>query len=115
LYELLFRSRWYALAWAVLMAVSAVLFTTTGAGAWWTGTGQNAHASEEARESAFRSWAEDDKRRMDEGGGFDPSSPEQVQGGPAPNREGTAGAAGNTAPYAREDADEDAEDGPAGP
>lgn len=114
-YELLFRSRWYALAWAVLMAVSAVLFTTTGAGAWWTGTGTDAHASEEARESAFRSWAEDDKRRMDEGGGFDPSSPEQVQGGPAPHREGAAGAAGNTAPYALEDTDEDAEDGPASP
>ncbi|WP_298190397.1 hypothetical protein [Novosphingobium sp.] len=107
MYELLFRSRWYAFAWALLMAVSAIAFTTTGAGAWWSQTGPNAHASEEARETEFQSWAEDDKRRIDEGGGFDPSSPEQVHDGPSPHRNA---AVSNTAPNAPEDEVEDEAD-----
>ena len=108
MYELLFRSRWYALAWALLMAVSAIAFTTTGAGAWWSQSGPNAQASEEARETEFRSWAEDDKRRIDEGGGFDPSSPEQVRDGPSLHRN-AAGGVSNTA-SGPEDADEDVAD-----
>ncbi|MEI6642697.1 MAG: hypothetical protein WCL10_11720 [Novosphingobium sp.] len=108
MYELLFRSRWYALVWAVLMAVSAVMFTTTGAGAWLTGTKPDARASEEAREHQFRSWAEDDKRRLGEDQGYDPSSPEVVRDG-LPRREDGNDPKYRTVPFTPDQADEDAD------
>jgi hypothetical protein len=108
-YELLFRSRWYVLAWAAFMAVSAIMFTTTGAGAWFTSPHPEAQASREASENAFRSWAEDDKRRTNEEGGFDPSSPEHVRDG-MPPRQNADGTIRQTAPFAEDDADEDSDD-----
>ncbi|WP_421852369.1 hypothetical protein [Novosphingobium sp.] len=109
MYELLFRSRWYALVWALLMTISAVTFTTTGAGAWLTSSRPDTRASEEARESQFRVWAEDDKRRMNDETGFDPSSPEQVRDG-MPPRQNADGTIRQTAPFAQDDTDEDSED-----
>jgi hypothetical protein len=110
-YKLLFRSRWYALAWAVFMAASAVVFTTTGAGAWITSGKLEARAAREARENEFRAWAEDDKRRMDDETGFDPSNPEHVRDGTPPRHDaGTAN--GQSAPFTRDEADEDLEDEP---
>lgn len=105
---MLFRSRWYALAWALIMTVSAVTFTTTGAGAWLTGTGSSSHASEEAREGQFRSWAEDDKRRIDDQG-YDPSNPEVVRDGDA-RREPGKDPAHQTVPFSDSDADPDETD-----
>jgi hypothetical protein len=90
-YELLFRSRWYSLVWALIMTASAVTFTTTGVGGWLTGTNLDAQASREARESRFRSWAEDDKRTATDDQGFDPSSPERIRDG-LPPRDETPGA-----------------------
>lgn len=109
MYELLFRSRWYALAWAVFMAISAIMFTTTGAGAWFTSSRPAAQASREASENAFRSWAEDDKRRINDDGAFDPSSPERVRDG-VPPRQDADGTIRQTAPFAEDDADEDSDD-----
>ena len=111
MYKLLFRSRWYALAWAVLTAASAVIFATTGAGAWITSGKLEARAAREARENEFRAWAEDDKRRMDDETGFDPSSPEHVRDGMPPRQDaGTTN--GQSAPFTRGDADEELEDEP---
>lgn len=107
-YELLFRSRWYALAWALFMAASAVMFTTTGAGAWLVSSKPDARTSEELRENAYRSWAEDDKRRSGDENGFDPSSPEQVRDGVS-QRDEAAGAERRTVPFnADETEDEEA-------
>jgi hypothetical protein len=103
-YELLFRSRWYALAWALCMATSAILFTTTGAGAWLTGTKPDPRASEAAREAKFRSWAEDDRRRLSDDQGYDPSSPEVVRDG-LPRTDDGANPQYQTVPYTPGDAD----------
>jgi hypothetical protein len=111
-YKLLFRSRWYALAWAVLTAASAVIFTTTGAGAWITSGKLEARVTREASENEFRSWAEDDKRRMNDETGFDPSSPEHVRDG-MPPRQDAGAMSGQAVPLADADADEDPEDDPA--
>jgi hypothetical protein len=105
-YELLFRSRWYALAWAVLMVVSALTFTTTGAGAWLTGTRSAARESDEARERQFRSWAEDDKRRLGGDQGYDPSSPEVVRDG-MPRRDDGSDPQYRTVPFTPDDSDAD--------
>ncbi len=109
MYELLFRSRWYALAWAVLMAISAIMFTTTGAGAWFTSSHPDAQASREATESAFRSWAVDDKRRINDETGFEPSSPEPVRDGTSPRQEAD-GTIRHAAPFVLDDADADPDD-----
>lgn len=63
MYELLFRSRWFALAWVVLMTISALMFTTTGPGAVITGTAPKSRASDEASASQirFKAWAEDEE------------------------------------------------------
>lgn len=112
-YELLFRSRWYALAWALFMAASAILFTTTGAGAWLTSEQPDASATRMARESEFSSWAEDDKRRMNDETGFDPSSPEHVRDGLPPRRD-TEVTGGQAVPFTNPETDEIPESGPAG-
>lgn len=110
---MLFRSRWYALAWALFMAASAIMFTTTGAGAWLTGTGSDAQAGKEARENQFRSWAEDDKRRGDDELGYDPSSPERVRDGlPPPDNQPEADR--RAAPFSPSDADSADEAAPEG-
>lgn len=109
MYELLFRSRWYALAWALFMALSAMMFTTTGAGAWYSSIKPDPHASEEARESSYRSWTEDDKRRMGDEGGYDPSSPERVRDG-LPPREEAAGPDRHTAPFSQDEHEEELAD-----
>ncbi|MBX9664890.1 hypothetical protein [Novosphingobium sp.] len=103
MYELLFRSRWYALAWALFMAASAVMFSTTGAGAWLTSAEPNPQASAQARESAFHSWAEDDKRSTGNEG-FDPSSPDHVRDGQAP-RDAISGPERRTVPFSEEEAE----------
>ncbi len=102
MYELLFRSRWYAFAWAMCMAVSALVFTTTGLGAWLTGTRPEAHSNEEAREHQFRNWAEDDKRRLGDEQGYDPSSPELVRDGDS-RREDRRDPQYRSAPFAADD------------
>jgi hypothetical protein len=107
-YELLFRSRWYALVWALFMATSAILFTTTGASAWWSQIRPDARATEEARETEFRSWVEDDKRKVGDGSGYDPSSPERVRDGFPPQSD-ELGAERRSAPFA---ADDEPADGP---
>lgn len=114
MYELLFRSRWYALAWALFMAASAVMFTTTGAGAWLASGKPDARASTEARENAYRSWAEDEKRHTGDEGGFDPSSPERVRDG-LPPRDGTASAERRTVPFSQDETDAELAEGPAIP
>lgn len=106
MYELLFRSRWYALAWALIMAVSAVMFTTTGAGAWLASPETAARTREEARASAYSAWAEDDKRRTGDEAGFDPSSPEQVRDG-LPPRDEMAGTERRTVPFGEDRTDDE--------
>jgi len=114
-YELLFRSRWYALGWALLMATSAIAFTTTGIGAWLTGTSPDSHASEDAREHQFQSWTEDAKRRLGDDQGYDPSSPDLVRDG-TPQRANGSNPQYRTVPFSADDAaDEKAENGPDAP
>ena len=110
MYELLFRSRWYAFAWAMCMAVSALLFTTTGLGAWLTGTTTEAQASEEAHEHQFRNWAEDDKRRLGDEQGYDPSSPELVRDGDS-RREDRRDPHNRSAPFTADDQNDGNTDG----
>lgn len=112
-YELLFRSRWYAFAWALCMATSAILFTTTGAGAWLTGTKSDPRAIEAAREAKFRSWAEDDKRRLGDDQGYDPSSPEVVRDG-LQRPESGSNPEHQTVPYTPDEAETQPVDGAAG-
>jgi hypothetical protein len=102
MYALLFRSRWYAFAWAMMMALSAIAFTTTGLGAWLTGTEPNAkaRAEAEARETRFRSWAEDEA--IDEQG-TDPSRPDKLRDGI--QREDYRESEYNKVPYAGAESD----------
>ncbi len=104
MYALLFRSRWYALAWALFMAASAVMFTTTGAGAWLTGAQNDARTREEVREHQFSAWAEDDKPSSPDDLGYDPSSPERLRDG-MPQRETLSETEHRTAPFTQDDAD----------
>ncbi len=104
MYQLIFRNRRYALAWALFMALSAVMFTTTGAGARFTQAKPEAHASEEIRENTYRSWAEDDKRLISDEGAHDPSSLEQVPGD-LPQGEEAAGLDRRTAPILQDEPD----------
>lgn len=104
MYALLFRSRWYALAWALFMAASAVMFTTTGAGAWLTGPQVDPRAREEAREHQFSAWAEDDKPSSPDNLGYDPSSPERLRDGTQP-RVTLSDADHRSVPFTQDDAD----------
>lgn len=81
MYQLLFRSRWFALAWVLMMAASAAMFATTGAGTLMTATSSQSGANEAASDgqSKFRSWAEDDNRRPVGQPEFDPSRPDQLR------------------------------------
>ncbi|KUR72538.1 hypothetical protein AQZ52_04655 [Novosphingobium fuchskuhlense] len=110
MYELLFRSRWYALIWALFMAASAIMFTTTGAGAWLTSTQSESQTSREAREGQFRKWAEDDRRRSIDDQGYDPSSPDRVRDG-TPGREDLVDPSRRPAPFAADDTDDAPADG----
>ncbi len=105
MYELLFRSRWYALVWALFMAASAIVLTTTGAGVWWSRSNSDVHARQEARETEFRTWVEDDKRKMGDGSGYDPSSPERVRDGYPPQSDVLSGDR-RSPPFAQDDDDE---------
>ena len=104
MYELLFRSRWYALVWALFMSASAIMFTTTGAGAWFAGTNGDAQASRDMHESQFSRWAEDERRRTGDDQGYDPSSPERVRDG-IPGRGDVPDPAFRTAPFGADEAD----------
>ncbi len=111
MHELLFRSRWYAFAWAMFMAMSAVMFTMTGVGASLTSSDSNTRVRQEARESAYSAWAEDDKRRTGDETGYDPSSPERVRDG-LPPREDMAGAQRRTVPFSEELAEDESANPP---
>lgn len=111
MYELLFRSRWYAFAGAVIFAVSAIVFTTNGLGVYFTGTATNPAASEEAaaKESKFRSWAADTNRHSADEHGSDPSSPDQLRGG-EPRDSSAHDPQHNPAPFAGADGDDSEDD-----
>lgn len=87
------------------MAASAVMFTTSGASAWFTSPDGNAHMREEARQAAYRSWAEDDKRRIADESGYDPSSPERVRDG-LPPREDTGDMERRSVPFSGDQTDD---------
>ncbi|MFM9935281.1 MAG: hypothetical protein ACKVOL_03675 [Novosphingobium sp.] len=80
MYHLLFRSRWFALAWVLMMAASAVMFTTTGVGALLVGTAPapSASADAEYRQNKFKAWAADEPMSVT---GTDPSRPDKVRDG----------------------------------
>jgi hypothetical protein len=106
MYQLLFRSRWFALAWVLMMAVSAVVFTTTGAGALLTATTPRPGTSEAASDaqSRYRSWAEDENRQSTGDQGFDPSRPDQLRDGTARD-ETSRESQYNTVPYSGSDSE----------
>jgi hypothetical protein len=85
-YILLFRSRWFALAWVGMMAASAIFFTTYGTGAMLVGARPAPNASEEAayKQAKFNAWALDENRRVGDEAGSDPSRADLVRDGMSP-------------------------------
>lgn len=80
MYHLLFRSRWFALAWVLMMAASAVMFSTSGVGALFLGAAPapNPSAEAEYRQNKFKAWAADEPMSVT---GTDPSRPDKVRDG----------------------------------
>ena len=96
-YHFLFRNRWYALAWGVMTAVSAVMFTTTGAGAILTGTTAQPGPSKDAANQPVKqnAWAKDEPAAEEDS---DPDPAEQAAEAAA--RDDNRVSDYNTAPYA---------------
>jgi hypothetical protein len=81
----LFRSRWFALIWVVLISIRVAFFAagTSGSLAWLSpGMFAPSEAAYQAgsKDAKFQAWAEDDKTRMSVNG-TDPSRPDKVRDG----------------------------------